>query len=389
MSCQDLKLDRISEFEKLKYTAAEYLDNTPRGSQVSYIDVFGKNATDDEYRAWSYVAEGYSRYDFYHDNPYTYWRNLPQTQDEMDVVLERASHGDTYAMMQIAQILQESNRHEEAVSWYEAAADLGRSDALVRLGGVYKYGHGVQKDVARSIDYLEQAILLDGNDEALLDLGLYYGNGDGVPKDEKKSYDLMLRSARQGNSMARYNIGWMYHYGRGVESNIQEAVKWYELSAGGYYLKAFTNLTAIYHDSGYYDRMLSWTERYIDAGEPRAFLRMGGYLLEGCGVEKDVQKGLEYVQKAAEQNDPLAYYELGRLYGVGEAVETDPEKSFHYMSEAARLREPHAEFYVGKALWDSDREKALAMIQDAASQQYDLAIEFLKEKGLEAPMPVY
>jgi TPR repeat protein len=385
MLSADWKLNLISEFEKLLYKAAEYLDNAPRGSQVSYIDVFGENASDDEYLAWTRVAEIYFRYDFYHEAPYTYWRNIPKTQAEMDEVKARASRGDTYSALQIVQVLMMNNRYDEAIHWLEVIEDSGNSDALVRLAGAYKYGLGVPRDMAKAVDYLKQAILLDSNDEALRGLATDYIDGDGVPRDEKMAFDLMIRSARQGNALARYDVGWMYDNGRGVEVDIREALKWYELSARGYYLKAYTNLTAICHDTGDYERMLSWTRRYMELDEPRAFMRMGSYLMEGCGVEKNVQKGLEYIEKAAERDDSLAYYELGRLYGTGEGVEVDLEKSFRYMSEAARLREPHAEFLVGTSIWDSDREKALSMINDAASQRYDLAAAFLMERGYEVP----
>lgn len=387
MLSPDWKLNQVSEFEKLLYIAAEYLDNAPRGAQVSYIDVFGENASDDEYLAWTRVAEIYFRYDFYHEAPYTYWRNVPKTQAEMDEVKARASRGDTYSALQIVQFLMLNNRFEDALGWLKVTADSGNSDALVRLGAAYKYGLGVPRDMDKAIDCLKRAILLDGNDEALHDLALDYINGEGVPMDEEMAFDLMVRSARQGNAMARYDVGWMYQHGHGVGMDIREALRWYELGTGGYYLKAYTNLTAICHDTGDYERMLSWTRRYMELDEPRAFLRMGGYLLEGCGVEKDVQKGLEYIERAAERGDPLANYELGRLYGIGEEVEVDSEKSFRYMSEAARLREPHAEFLVGTSIWDSDREKALSMIKDAASQRYDLAAEFLMERGYDVPPP--
>ena len=385
MSITDSELMFIGEFESTKYKAAEFLDNAPRGSRLSYIDVFGENCTDDEYIAFSRVAEAYNRYDFYHENTLTYWRNMPQSQEEMDEVSAMASQGDTVAMMKIAYFLKVSNRPEDAVPWMEGAARRGSSDALDSLGASYKYGLGVELDLNKAIDYYKQAILLDGNDEALHDLALCYLHGEGVPQDFKKGYDLMIRSARQGNAMARYDMGWMYHYGRGVDVDFKEALKWYELGAGGYYVKAYTNLTALCYEMKDYERMLSWTKRYMELDEPKAFFRMGCYLLEGVGVEKNLRKGIEYLRKAAEQEDPMAHAELARAYSMGEGVEPDQQKSFYHLSEAARLRHPHAEFYLGRMIWETDRERALSLIQDAASQWHTPAQEFLRDNGLPIP----
>ena len=385
MSYDFSKLNVISDFERLKYKAADYMDKAPRGTAISCEDVFGNSITDDEYYAFASVAECYFRYDFYYDNPYTYWRNIPETQEEMDETTQRAANGDTISMLKIGYFLQTHERHEDAIKWYEAAAEHGNSIGLVRLGGAYKYGDGVPADIAQAIDYYEQAILLDGNDEGLLDLGLCYLHGDGVPQDFRKGYELMIRSAKQGNSMARYNMGWMYHYGRGVKKDLDQALVWYELGAGGYYLKAYTNLTALCYDRGDYEKMISWTKRYMELDEPKAFFRMGCYLLEGVGVDKYTIKGIEYLEKAAEKDEPMAHLELSRVYSVGEGVEPDGDKSYLHLREAARLRDPNAEFLLGQMMWDSERETALSLIQDAASQWHVGARTFLQNNGYPLP----
>ena len=105
MMSPDYQLNQIGEFEKTKYRAAEFFDKAPRGSQFTYIDVFGENCTDDEYLAFFQVAEAYNRYDFYHENTLTYWRNMPQSQEQMDKVYEMASQGNTLAMMVIVQFV--------------------------------------------------------------------------------------------------------------------------------------------------------------------------------------------------------------------------------------------------------------------------------------------
>ena len=48
----------------------------------------------------------------------------------------------------------------------------------------------------------------------------------------------MLRAAKQGNAAAQYNMGYLYRNGVGVESNMDEAIRWYRLSAAQDYEQA-------------------------------------------------------------------------------------------------------------------------------------------------------
>ena len=130
------------------------------------------------------------------------------------------------------------DKFDEAVKWYSKAADLGDSDALCRLAGAYKYGHGVEKDMAQALQLYKKAITIDGNVDALLDLGLCYLKGEGVPQNDSHGFFLMERSAKQGNMLAQYNMGFLYRTGRGVEINMVEALRWYHLSAAQGYEQA-------------------------------------------------------------------------------------------------------------------------------------------------------
>ena len=145
------------------------------------------------------------------------------------------------------------------------------------------------------------------------------------------------------------------------------------------------HLTSICYELKDFERMISWTERYIALDEPKAFFRMGCYLIEGAGVEQDINKGIEYLNKAAEKGEPMAHSELSRLYAVGEGVEYDEQKSYYHLREAARLRDPNAEFLLGQIVWDTNRSTAISLIQDAASQWHMGARSFLMDNGLPLP----
>ena len=55
--------------------------------------------------------------------------------------------------------------------------------------------------------------------------------GQDGPKDFGEAVKWYLLAANQGYAAAQYNLGVMYHYGRGVPEDHKEAEKWYRLAA--------------------------------------------------------------------------------------------------------------------------------------------------------------
>jgi hypothetical protein len=126
----------------------------------------------------------------------------------------------------------------ESTKWFMKAAELNDAEALDRVGGAYFNGSGVEKDLVKAVNYYKKSIVAGGYDFALLDLGLAYLKGEGVPRNVEHGYSLMIRAAKQGNAPAQYNIGRIYHLGLGVDANMDEALKWYRMSAAQDYEQA-------------------------------------------------------------------------------------------------------------------------------------------------------
>lgn len=103
--------------------------------------------------------------------------------------------------------------------------------------------------------------------------------------------------------------------------------------------------------------------------------------LDGDAVEKDEQKGFELLMQAADQNFPLALAECSKCYFSGTGVEADTEKAQEFLLKAANLRFPLAEYVWASLYWDPDRERVEHYMYDAASQGYQQAIDFLRERS--------
>ena len=228
----DESLETISEGEKLRYTIVDYISKLEKGQSVTVTDIFGEESVSaDEYVEFLKVTTSLigpaqiSTKDEFE-------KAIVEQETEPDVSIMKKI-GNTYLLGEVTE-----QNLEESTKWYLKAAEENDAEALDRVGGAYLHGAGVEKDFAKAVEYYKKAIVADGFAEALLDLGLAYLKGEGVPQNATHGYSLMIRAAKQGNAAAQYNMGYLYRNGVGVDSNMDEAIKWYRLSAAQDYEQA-------------------------------------------------------------------------------------------------------------------------------------------------------
>jgi len=157
--------------------------------------------------------------------------------------------------------------YAEAERRYRRAAALGSADAMASLGDFYRIGYGAQADPAQAALWYRRAIDAGPNLSALNNLALLYETGRGVNRDMDEAVRLYLWAASAGNTVAMVNMGNLYATGRGVPRNDTEAVRWYRMAA----------------------------ERGDVAGERN----LGLMYLEGRGVPKDFEEAQRWLQMAA------------------------------------------------------------------------------------------
>lgn len=122
--------------------------------------------------------------------------------------------GDIYSMPE---------KYEEAVKYYEKAADKGFVEAWIKLGNCYDYGHGVEENNEEAVYWYKKAAEA-GNADGQYHLGYYY-YWDG---NYEKAVYWFKESAWQGNIGGQNMLGDCYYEGKGVEKDEEEAVYWYK-----------------------------------------------------------------------------------------------------------------------------------------------------------------
>ncbi len=121
------------------------------------------------------------------------------------------------------------------------------------------------------------------------------------------------------------------------------------------------------------------------AGHAMAQTQIGHMYLNGIGIEKDFNKGVEWTQKAANQGYGMAESNLAGLYFNGNGVTKDVKKALELYQRASDHGDEYAQYMLGKIFLmasEGDKEKnAREMFLKAAENgSVDALFEIIKDK---------
>jgi len=119
---------------------------------------------------------------------------------------------------------------EEAMHWFERAANHGLAPAQYRLGSLYEKGQGVKKDL-EAARRLYTAAANKGNGKAMHNLAVLYAEGISGDPDYRNASQWFRKAAEHGVADSQYNLAVLYARGIGVEQNLAESYKWFALAA--------------------------------------------------------------------------------------------------------------------------------------------------------------
>ena len=249
----------------------------------------------------------------------------------------------------------------KAVEWYRKSAEQGNAVAQYNLGIMYEKGKGVSKDYVKAVEWYRKSAE-QGKADAQCNLGYMYDNGMGVSQDNAKAAEWYRKSAEQGNASAQYNLGIMYENGRGVSQDYAKAAEWYRKSAEQgdtraveWYRKsaeqgnvtAQYNLGYMYHDgrgvSRDHAKAVEWYRKSAEQGNADAQYALGYMYENGRGVSQDHAKAVEWYQKAAEQDHGGAQCQLGGMY----LYRKDYTKAVKWLLRVAMRGNPDAQLQLG------------------------------------------
>ena len=162
------------------------------------------------------------------------------------------------------------------------------------------------------------------------------------PDEQDAAYlRRILPVAERGDLEAQTSVAEAYFYGRGVETNRAEAVRWYTLAAEGGYAPAQASL-GLCQFRGWgcrknLDEAVRWYRQAADQGELSAMNNLAFCHLNGIGVERDEETGFHWALEAAHRGYAPAQTLVAECYLDGRGVEQDVERAERWLYRAARL----------------------------------------------------
>ncbi len=202
---------------------------------------------------------------------------------------------------------EECNRRLKSV----LAPLLSEREAKLRMGIAYEDGRGVDRNLQAALGAFEEAATL----------GLSSGANrffDAVWKARSadrycQAVDLLRRFADSGEPRSMWRLGKAYHYGKGVEKNIDTAIGLCERAVRRGFLAAGSEIFDILWEKGDDEdvsKMKSLANRYSAQGEGWAYRRLGMMYLYGRGVRRSLDKALSCMRISAEDGTEVAYERL-------------------------------------------------------------------------------
>ncbi|WP_020593645.1 tetratricopeptide repeat protein [Kiloniella laminariae] len=148
--------------------------------------------------------------------------------------LPLAEAGDARAQYSLGKLFESESEgvtphYQEAIHWYQKAADQNVVAALNNLGRLYAQGKGFAPNQEKAVEYWQRAAQAD-HAMAQYNLGLAYLRGEGVPRNLTQAVFWFHQSANGNESGAQFALGEVYRLGISVPPDRQQAEKWYRLA---------------------------------------------------------------------------------------------------------------------------------------------------------------
>ncbi|AQR72550.1 hypothetical protein BXU08_01715 [Sphingomonas sp. LM7] len=199
---------------------------------------------------------------------------------------------------------------QEARKWFDRASDVGHVPGAKKLGDLYAEGIGIPRDMARAVTWYTRAAKLNHPNAQTALADILWTGEEGVAQDRKAALGWYQAAARNGNAAALYALGRAYDLGEGVKPDAELAMGFYKTAALG--------------------------------GSAPAKAAMGTYFYEGKLLAKDDATARKWFEAAAAGNDPDGMFNLAAMLAKGEGGDKDVDKALALLRRAALQGHPNA-----------------------------------------------
>lgn len=161
--------------------------------------------------------------------------------------------------------------------------------------------------------------------------------------------DYWKNKWRQGHPWAAHLLGKLYRDGVEIPQDLQEAERWFRISAEAGNEVSEYALGKLLLEQGRTAEALDCLDRAAEHGNSYAMYCLGKLCIAGETVEKDIDTAMAYFTDAAEHGNQYAQYALGKLYLQGREILRDREKALRWLELSAAQGNNYAEYLLDRA----------------------------------------
>ena len=242
---------------------------------------------------------------------------------------------------------------EEQAMALEMFQRLARSNdmhASCRLGEMYLYGIGTEKNPITAMQWFRKAAI-NGLPKAMFQMGNMYRSGLGSDYSLSKAIDWYKKAANLGNVKAMLALGEIYR-GYGIHPDYNKAMEYYVSAAGMGSLEAeYQMVRLITNDlvdkdkySNKITSILYSLKKAAQAGDVNAMVGLGDHYIH----QLNHNLALEYYKQAVSLDFPPALLRLGLLYLYGEVVEKNYSSAIDFFTRAANFGNVVSQYHLGE-----------------------------------------
>jgi TPR repeat protein/serine/threonine protein kinase len=252
-----------------------------------------------------------------------------------------AGQGNGTAMVALGTRADDAGRYDEAFAWFQRAADEGDSEGKLRLGILYRDGHGVPQDQVKALElFLEVAGA--GNTWGMVEVGYAYQEGRGTARDFEQARSWYRRAMDAGQTAGALKLASLVEAGQGGAKDEVEARRLYEVAVAD-------------NDS--------W-----------AMVLLGDMLAQGRGGERDDARAVA-LWRRAEPKNIAAVARLGEMLALGRGTPRDDAEAVRLFARADAARSFRGTIDLANMLADGrgapkDEARAVRLYTSAAENGY-------------------
>ena len=151
-----------------------------------------------------------------------------------------------------------AKNEQNAMYYYQEAANMGSARGEFKVGMLYCYGAGVRKDSKRASKYLKSAAD-KGELDAMYLLGQMYWDGD-IGWGKGKAFEWWMKAAKRHHPKSQMKLGDCYITGVGEDIDYKKATYWYACA----YLQSGKDKNASNMSKGQLDQLINYRKVTAD-----------------------------------------------------------------------------------------------------------------------------